>query len=1155
MTTRTTRSTKNVVLEGELPPPRAKPRPKTKPAARPNPMMETDAAESGTGRGRASKKSNKSASAPEPERDGGKPPPACPRPRPVKKDGQANTMLPGDDLASDTFNLAAQRVALHRPRVSPVLEEDDDVQEDDGGFKTATYIMIDDALDYPGYIKEEPMDEDPHFPSSSSAPFHGRSVADTFLSPRHRPLPLGRRAPTVTSAAFTISAGPQPNPTPIHSWSKPDSLFYPTDTRSHANTPHSSPFAQWHPGGQDSPIPLTLRGCSVAIASRRPRPSPYILATIKAQQERIQQKHDAADLEEFEQEVEENGFQDEELTRKPKKGNRGKSKGRKKSPRGAVETVDSDAEEDFTGGTARARGKDKDKGKVKAKDKGKAKDMGKAKDTGKAKDAEKGKAKAKETGKGKGKGKAGDQRREVPDAVASTDEEPDGDDDDEQHEDDDAAQGSFKPGPVPADIRQRAVAAHDTFLATIKSLAEECGKSPNTLHQLAGSVIKTSRGSSPWNVWQSWYAEKHPKPGMPSKEFNRLSRVAFKERCGLDPDEISDAARVWEAMPWLRTWHEELMATATLQWRDKGKFKGKVQQAMEPIVQQARGIHDTLGVHVWGYVIDTKGGQASFMWGGSDAFKTMRTQHRMSLFQGILDFEHVLGMIEINKRGGPDGGGMNLLLAEFLQNANENQRDSARRLFARIMRKQTFTACAAAGSTVATKADTFKMQWGPKFLDLAFENKFKLVNYPTVLADEGWIIGGTFPVKITIGQYKTFMPAMEKAEKAKGLANDEDEDSDEAMVIMAWDEEEMALSLDDQREIALVVGSDGTALKRVKHSTTYATSLASERQPKKKAKKAHSPSRSQSCSQSRSRSQPRSRSRSRSHSRSPSHSHSRHQPVSGWVSPRGDPVYVQRPPAPRAGASRQQPEYEAAQDAQGHGYSQREASPPPSTWDTTYPRRPMAPLPAARGSSSRHTYHPPSGHPRAESSCSRREPDRYQHPPSPPPRAESSRSRRESDRYQRPPSPPPRAESSRSRREPDRYQPPPSPPPCARAVSGRSQHESHTQALPTHQVSRSGAEERPNKRKRAPLDSDVEPPPPSLYKCRFNIRGVTMKIFVATHFVPVSKPTRADRYTVVWDGGDKYTPMETGVTPALATEEDRARYASEVELHGLFDYP
>ncbi|KAJ7487118.1 hypothetical protein FB451DRAFT_1391967 [Mycena latifolia] len=1035
MTTRTTRSTKNVVLEGELPPPRAKPRPKTKPAARPNPVMETDAAESGAGRGRTSKKSNKSTSAPEPERDGGKPPPARPRPRPVKKDGQANTMLPGDDLASDTFNLAAQRVALHCPRVSPVLEEDNDVQEDDGGFKTATYIMIDDALDYPGYIKEEPMDEDPVAPFSyhSISPRHPRPHSTDVPSPTHSsPHATGRYHSADAHPPSPVLHSPSPqgrSPTPRPSArgrSRTRHSTPPTPVR--MPTPHTprrsrsgtlagrTPQSRSH--SEDALLQLPRVGparCPTSVPPSSP-PQPLLeesepndtdddYGEQKAQQERIQQKRvnlgyrrapasdneDAADLEEFEQEVEENGFQDEELTRKPKKGNQGKSKGRKKSPRGAIETVDSDAEEDFTGGRARVRGKDKDKAKAKAK----AKDKGKAKDTGKAKDAEKGKVKAKETGKGKGKGKAGDQRREVPDAVASTDEEPDGDDDDEQHEDDDAAQGSFKPGPVPADIRQRAVATHDTFLATIKSLAEGCGKSPNTLHQLAGSVIKNQDLAGV--------------PGMPSKEFNRLSRAAFKERCGLDPDKISDAARVWEAMPWLRTWHEELMATATLQWRDKGKFKGKVQQAMEPIVQQACGIHDTLGVHVWGYVIDTKGGQASFMWGG------------------ILDFEHVLGMIEINKHGGPDGGGMNLLPVEFLQKANENQRNSARRLFARIMGKQTFTACAAAGSTVATKADTFKMQWGPKFLDLAFENKFKLVNYPTVLADEGWIIS-------TIGQYKTFMPAMEKAEKAKGLANDEDEDSDEAMAIMAWDEEEMASSLDDQREIALVVGSDGTALKRVKHSTAYATSLASERQAKKKAKKARSPSHSQSRSQSRSRSQP----RSRSHSRSPSRSHSHHQPVSGWASPRGDPVYAQRPPAPRAGASRQQPEYEAARDAQGHGYSRREASPPPSTWDTTYPQRPMAPLPAACSSSSRHTYHPPSGHPRAESSRSRREPDRYQCPPSPPPRAESSRSRRESDRYQRPPSPPPRAESSRSRREPDRYQPPPSPPPRARAVSGRA---------------------------------------------------------------------------------------------------------------------
>jgi hypothetical protein len=68
-----------------------------------------------------------------------------------------------------------------------------------------------------------------------------------------------------------------------------------------------------------------------------------------------------------------------------------------------------------------------------------------------------------------------------------------------------------KSGPLPLDIQDRAIAAHEDFLNAIERLANEAGKSAHTLHQFLGTSVKLLRDSSPWNVWQSYYAEKNPK--------------------------------------------------------------------------------------------------------------------------------------------------------------------------------------------------------------------------------------------------------------------------------------------------------------------------------------------------------------------------------------------------------------------------------------------------------------------------------------------------------------------------------------------------------------------------------------------------------------------------------------------------------------------
>ncbi|KAJ6591799.1 hypothetical protein DFH09DRAFT_1073657 [Mycena vulgaris] len=106
-----------------------------------------------------------------------------------------------------------------------------------------------------------------------------------------------------------------------------------------------------------------------------------------------------------------------------------------------------------------------------------------------------------------------------------------GDDDDKVH----------KGGPVPAAIKEHLFVAHDTFTAEVAALAKECGKSPTTLHQLVGSLTKTTRASSPWNIYQQWHAETHPKASeMSTQDYNTLARESFKTACRLPDDELSD---------------------------------------------------------------------------------------------------------------------------------------------------------------------------------------------------------------------------------------------------------------------------------------------------------------------------------------------------------------------------------------------------------------------------------------------------------------------------------------------------------------------------------------------------------------------------------------------------------------------------------------
>ncbi|KAJ7442426.1 hypothetical protein FB451DRAFT_1414144 [Mycena latifolia] len=860
MNLRTTRSTRNPQLSKALSPARTKPKPKpqmkTKPPAQPDAVTDNDASQVRRGRSRKKTSGDDTPAGSAVVLDAlrcASVPPASP-PRPHAKPTGGKKVPPSDNLADDPFNLASRPTA--RPREV----------ETDGG---QTYIEIDDdqEYDYTPPVKTEPIDcEDLN--------------TQTYIEFDEN------QEPDDAFGGFAYHAS-SPHPRPRHHSADPTSRVHSPDpqapapqtpSRPHSADARSPPRQSLPPGRRTIPAlsPPRSRGRSpsqMLSAARGRSPSRELSAT-RGRSRTIHRGTALPSRTESE----------DALLRSPRlpPPRRASKSLPPSSPPRVEESEDSASDDDYgkqqaekqcaldkraARGYTNPAGSEEDKADdlrnledpieangLEEEDlpnprekKQQGKRQEKKGTTATKRNKGKGKAVAGEkTSKKKGKGK----EKELATGEDALDD-VDGDGDSE---------GARKSGPIPAPIREHLINAYDSYLGQVKALAKECGKSPDTLHRSVGSNVKGMKHPSPWNLYQSYHSEAHPQPDdMTGEDYNALCNARFR---ALGREVTKDLDSFYTAMPEIKEWNDKTMANATAEWRDKGTFKAKVTKAMKPLIGQARLVSQTMGVHVWGFVIDT-GGQASFMWGATDEFKTLLTEYESTLTEGMMDYQHILGHIAMEKRarnGGPPVMGL-LRLQELVSKEGEGQRDVQRRLFARIMLTMLARSLTAAGSPPPAPAK-FKMVWGPKFLDLAYKNQFKLVNYPTVLADLQFVIGGDFGLKkIGIAQYKEFMPALEKAQ-----LNSRDDDAD-VMMMVPWEDAEKEMSPEEQREIALVSTVNGKTLKAVKDSKAYNDSIAKEHAPPvpKKSKSRHSCSRSRrssSCSRSCARPLPAARERS-----------------------------------------------------------------------------------------------------------------------------------------------------------------------------------------------------------------------------------------------------------------------------------------------------
>ncbi|KAJ7234907.1 hypothetical protein B0H12DRAFT_1076255 [Mycena haematopus] len=293
-----------------------------------------------------------------------------------------------------------------------------------------------------------------------------------------------------------------------------------------------------------------------------------------------------------------------------------------------------------------------------------------------------------------------------------------------------------------------------------------------------------------------------------------------------------------EKLPWLLEWHQNLEANAVAYLREKGRLKRKLQNEVKPVTRLAEQLANSYNVHLWGFVIDPDG-DGSFVFGASEGFKEMRKEQMVNLNQQIKDQEHMMGSIAMRKRG---LHGHAKSIQNLGRHQNEKLRDTYRRQLATILGGQLWHMCDQAGTLVGLETDKskFSMKWSVKFVDVAREAKCRLIHYPNALRDANHIIGThNFHVKsIKAATFAQFMPALVAANSVGGASNED------VMEIVAWDEDELSLPLEEQGEVPVVVDEEGKALVRVKSSEVWvkqvkkdAEKAAKTSKPKAKKKK------------------------------------------------------------------------------------------------------------------------------------------------------------------------------------------------------------------------------------------------------------------------------------------------------------------------------
>ncbi|KAJ7318856.1 hypothetical protein DFH08DRAFT_971213 [Mycena albidolilacea] len=383
----------------------------------------------------------------------------------------------------------------------------------------------------------------------------------------------------------------------------------------------------------------------------------------------------------------------------------------------------------------------------------------------------------------------------------------------------------YSPGPVPRQILEQLHALEEEYDGKVAALAASCNKDPATLRR--ATTPHELRSTSAWNMYLSHHAVHHPKrPGTPTAQYNIDARRAFEALLpGLSKAEMGKTSLVLERLPWLQYWWKELNTNHVENLRTKGQFRVQAKKAAGPLIQMAKQLSNTWGIHIFAVAIDPRGGD-SFAFAGSREMEQVRLADGSSISGFMGDLETKIRMIQMEERGEDTS---RLYVPRRPRNSNQTmkkaKRDVYRSNFGMIMGDRLAEICFKVGLFTAEQVKNPTMVWNEKFLDLVFRGKFRIINYPLALENIGQVIGAEqFNTKaVNVKEYDSFMPALERAANQE---TGEDPEGKPVIRIVAWDPEERDQQLEDQEEVPLVVSTDGRSLRLVQHSPLYVASVA-----------------------------------------------------------------------------------------------------------------------------------------------------------------------------------------------------------------------------------------------------------------------------------------------------------------------------------------
>ncbi|KAJ7684890.1 hypothetical protein DFH06DRAFT_1118544 [Mycena polygramma] len=432
------------------------------------------------------------------------------------------------------------------------------------------------------------------------------------------------------------------------------------------------------------------------------------------------------------------------------------------------------------------------------------------------------------------------------------------------------------------------------------------------------------------------------------------------------------------------------------------------------------------------------------------------------------------------------------------------------------------------GDTDPTK---FKMRWGAKFCDVAFENQCRVVEYPSALVDYHQIMGTSQydGKKIKAETYKKFMPALIQANRTR--------DFSDVMHIEPWSDEDTDLPLDEQGDVALVISEDGEILRRVKDSTTYHKAVVDEQEKaKKKAKKKGKAKKADVRSPS---PEPRSPPPGLRYAAESQYAQDLgHRPAEYQ-----DEIYGRAP----------QPSRELANERYGSAYrraDERQPSPRYNAPEQDY----YAPQPPPRRDD-RDRAHP------HVSTSSRPYEAPHRDPPPPPPRRDdrahphaSTSSRPYEAPHRDPPPPPPRRDDRAQQHASTSSQPIPhidferAEALAARVGGGGVKRKKIDTANTDEEATRDP------KRARGEQPAAIKKKP--MLPVRFYGRDQTGAVCYANELVYVEHQSRADKAAHLWDtDGARYRRLPPNTSPLFEDEYEEARYRREIDKFSLHDFP